>query len=99
MFRRLDLGIDLRVHLEQVQQVAARQKFQWLVFGEFKGCLAESRGSNKDALRCALIMNTSEKVADGAYGHRILVAFCLNNDLPAEYCSVVEGNAVNAAVP
>src|SRR6266516_2620929 len=95
---RLDLGIYVCMDLEQVQQVAAGQEFEWLVFGEIERCFAESRGGDEDALGGALIVNASEKVTDCAHGDGVLVAFGLDYDLAAEYWPVVEGDAVNSTI-
>src|SRR5580704_3974614 len=94
----LDLGVDVCVDLEQVQQVAAGQELKRLVFGEVEGCFAEAGGCDEDALGGALVVNASEQVTDRAHRDRVFVAFGLDNDFPAEYRPAVEGNAVNAAV-
>jgi hypothetical protein len=82
VLRWLDLGVDLGVLLEQVEQVGARQQLQWLVVGEVEGRLAEPGCSDEDPFVGAFIVDAAEQVSYGADGDGVLVALAWMMTLP-----------------
>src|SRR5258708_1802002 len=95
---RDDLGFEVRVLGQEVEQVRSVDELDGLVAGELEAGLPVPGGGDEDSLARALVLQGAEQVPDGGDADGVLVALGLDDDFAAEDRPRVPGDAVDSAV-